>query len=73
MRSRKWFISVHPNKVKNGERACIRLQDGEDGEERYVKEIEILGPSKIAMDHARPIPCGARVWIETKSEIKIYE
>ncbi len=31
-------------------------------------EIEILGPSKIINSPHKPLPCGARVWIETESE-----
>lgn len=32
-------------------------------------EIEILGPSKIVNRPHDPLPCGARVWIETQSEV----
>ena len=33
-------------------------------------EIEILGPAKLVNRPHDPLPCGARVWIETQSEVK---
>ena len=37
----------------------------------YGHNVEILGPSKIVYKPYKPLNCGARVWIETYSEIKI--
>jgi hypothetical protein len=37
----------------------------------YGHEVEILGPSKIIYSPDKPLSCGARVWIETESEVKI--
>ena len=37
----------------------------------YAHEVEILGPSKIIYSPKKPLPCGARVWIETESEVII--
>jgi hypothetical protein len=36
-------------------------------------EVEILGPSKLVNRPHKPLPCGARVWIETQSEVRILE
>jgi hypothetical protein len=37
----------------------------------YANEIEILGNSKIVYSPNNPLSCGAKVWIETHSEIII--
>ena len=35
----------------------------------YAHEVEILGPSKVVYSPDKPLNCGARVWIETTSEV----
>lgn len=47
----------------------IRLWDGT----LRVYGIEINGPSVVIYSPDRPLPCGAKVWIETRSEIKYIE
>ena len=37
----------------------------------YGHEVEILGPSKVIYSPCKPLSCGARVWIETESEVNI--
>lgn len=37
----------------------------------YGHEIEILGESKVIYPE-KPLSCGARVWIETESRVRIY-
>ena len=37
----------------------------------YGHEVEIDGPCKVVYRPNKPLSCGARVWIETKSEVKI--
>ena len=37
----------------------------------YAHEVEILGPSKVIYSPDAPLSCGAHVWIETQSEVKI--
>lgn len=37
----------------------------------YASEVEIKGPSKIIYSPDKPLSCGARVWIETDSEVII--
>jgi len=32
-------------------------------------QVSISGPARIVHDSIRPLPCGARVWIETESEV----
>jgi len=35
----------------------------------YAHEVEILGPSRVVYSPDKPLSCGARVWIETTSEV----
>jgi hypothetical protein len=37
----------------------------------YAHEVEIKGPSKVVYSPDKPLDCGARVWIETQSEVEI--
>lgn len=37
----------------------------------YASEVEILGPSKIVYSPDKPLSCGAKVWIETHSEVLV--
>lgn len=32
-------------------------------------EVEIHGPSRLVYSPEQPLPCGARVWIETQAEV----
>jgi len=38
----------------------------------YCHEVKIKGDSKVIYSPDNPLPCGARVWIETKSEIEMF-
>lgn len=40
---------------------------------RYAHEVAINGPSRVVYSPDKPLPCGARVWIETVSEVNIKE
>ncbi len=37
----------------------------------YCHEVEILGSSKVIYSPDKPLSCGARVWVETESEVRI--
>ena len=34
-------------------------------------EVEILGPSRLVYRPAKPLSCGARVWLETESPVEV--
>ena len=36
----------------------------------YCKEVVVNGPCKVIYSPDKPLSCGARVWIETDSEVK---
>lgn len=65
---------IRSNKQKGTDLPVITIKEGKTN--TYCNEVEILGPSKIIYGgsgcEAKPIlSCGARVVIETTSEIKI--
>ena len=35
----------------------------------YANEVEIKGASRVIYSPDKPLPCGARVWIETDAEV----
>ena len=37
----------------------------------YAHEVEILGNSKVVYSPDDPLPCGARLWIETDAEVVV--
>ena len=45
----------------------------------YAHQVQINGPSRVVYAPENPLGCGARVWIETESEViidpqkKLYE
>ena len=38
---------------------------------RYAHEVLIDGPSKVVYSPDKPLQCGAKVWIETESEVTL--
>ena len=39
------------------------------GKTHIASEVDILGKSKLVYRPLKPLPCGARVWIETEDKI----
>jgi hypothetical protein len=35
----------------------------------YAHSVEIRGPSRVVYSPDKPLSCGAKVWIETESEV----
>jgi hypothetical protein len=66
--------NIRSNKTKDTDLPVITIKEGKTN--TYCNEVEILGPSKIIYGgsgkDAKPLlSCGARVIIETESEIRI--
>lgn len=38
---------------------------------QYARQVSIDGPSQVVYSPDKPLACGAHVWIETFSEVKI--
>ena len=67
---------VRSNKTKGTDLPVITVKQGKKN--TYCNEVEILGPSKIIYcgsgNNVKPIlSCGARVVIETESEVNIIK
>jgi hypothetical protein len=77
-RSSKTYIhvnqhNVRSNKTKGSDLPVITIKKGKTN--TYCNEVEILGPSRVVYcgngDEKPILSCGARVVIETESEINI--
>jgi hypothetical protein len=72
----KTIIHVNQHKIKRnaktGERepvlTCKTYKSND-----YAHEVMIGGPCRIIYRPDKPLSCGARVWIETESEVKRVE
>ena len=60
---------IRSNKKNNLKEPVITVKTSKSND--YATEVEIKGPSKIIYSPDKPLPCGARVWIETDSEVQI--
>lgn len=65
---------IHVNKhvirqnLKAGEQAPpIRIKTSKQN--IACHKVEILGPSRVVYSPEKPLSCGARLWIETRSEV----
>lgn len=66
--------NIRSNKTKGTDLPVITIKQGRKN--TYCNEVEILGPSKIVYsgsgsDTKALLSCGARVVIETESDVKI--
>ena len=71
----KTIIHVNQHVVKRnsktGEREpCLTVKQGAN-RNTYVHEVEIAGPSRVVYRPDKPLSCGAKVWIETESEVTL--
>jgi hypothetical protein len=72
----KTIIHVNQHKIKRnaktGERepvlTCKTYKSND-----YAHEVMVDGPCRIIYRPDKPLSCGARVWIETESEVKRVE
>lgn len=39
----------------------------------YAHEVEIDGPARVVYSPDKPLSCGAHVWIETESEVRVMK
>ena len=67
--------NIRSNKTKDTDLPVITIKIGRDN--YYCNEIEINGPSKLSYcgsgDEKPLVSCGARVILETTSEVKILK
>lgn len=74
MRTRKTILHVNQAVITRNRRTganepplIVRDYTGS----KPAHEVEILGPSKLVNRPHDPLPCGARVWIETRAPVRI--
>jgi hypothetical protein len=60
-------------RVKDSEykEPCYTVKHGKNN--TYAREVEILGASKLVERIDKPLPCGARLWLETKAEVRCFK
>lgn len=63
---------VVKSNAKTGEREpVLTVKTYKDN--KYAHRVSIDGPSVVVYSPDKPLSCGARVWIETQSEVKILD
>jgi len=70
----KTIIHVNQHTIRKNIKANIRepvLTVKTYKSNTYAHEVFINGPSKVVYSPDKPLSCGARVWIETESEVEI--
>lgn len=60
---------IRSNKKNNLNELVITVKTSKSN--TYAHEVKIKGPSKIIYSPDKPLSCGAKVWIETESEVII--
>ena len=70
----KTIIHVNQHVIKSNAKTGAReptLTVKTYKENRYAHEVQINGPSKVVYSPDNPLSCGAKVWIETQSEVEL--
>ena len=56
--------------MKTGERLPpITIKEGKHNRRAFA--VRILGPCRVVYSPDKPLPCGARLWIETTAKIEV--
>jgi hypothetical protein len=69
----KTIIHVNQHVIKRNSRTGEReptLTVKQGRKNTYAHEVSIHGPSKVVYSPDKPLSCGAKVWIETESEVE---
>ena len=62
---------IQQNDKRNKKVPVCRVQEG--SKTWYGSRIDILGPSSLVYSPDKPLRCGAKLWIETESDIFIHD
>jgi hypothetical protein len=60
---------IQQNNKHGREEPVVRVE--ENGKVVYCMEVDIKGPSRMIYSPDKPRPCGAKLWIETESEVEL--
>jgi hypothetical protein len=71
---KKTIIHVNQHVIKrnhkeNQREPTLTVKSGKSN--TYAHEVVINGPSRVVYSPDKPLNCGAKVWIETNSEVDI--
>jgi hypothetical protein len=58
---------IQQNAKHDKDDPVVRVE--EKGVVQYCMEVEINGPSRMVYRPDKPRPCGAKLWIETESDV----
>ena len=58
---------IRSNKKNGTKEPVITVKTSKSND--YAHEVKIEGPSKVIYSPDKPLPCGARVWIETEEKV----
>ena len=69
---KKIHVNTHVirSNQKTGKRNPV-ITVNTDKTNSYAQEFDILGNSKVVYSPDDPLPCGARLWIETDAEVMV--
>ena len=60
---------IQSNAKHSREEPVVRVE--ENGKVQYCMEVDIKGPSRMVYRPDKPRPCGAKLLIETDSEVEM--
>lgn len=63
------FIAA--NAKDGGNRPVFTVKQGRKN--RYARGLMILGPCEFVYQPDEPLSCGARAWVETSSEVSLFD
>jgi len=62
---------IQQNTKHDKQDPVVRVE--ENGVVTYCMEVEIKGPSRMVYRPDKPRTCGAKLWIETESEVILHD
>ena len=71
-RIKRIHVNMHHiryNKKNEVKKPVITCKTG--GKNIYGDRVKIMGPSEVIYSPDKPLSCGAKVWVETHSEVLI--
>ena len=75
MKFKKTIIHINKNIIQQNNKRGTKLPVCRvelNGKTWYGSKVDILGPSEMIYSPDKPRACGARLWIETNSEVVIH-
>lgn len=60
---------IQQNQKHKRSEPVVRVE--ENGVVKYCMEVDIKGPSRMIYSPDKPRPCGAKLWIETNSDVEL--